>query len=120
MMKTGRKVQLIDLCLARSGDKGDMTNIGVIARNEKIYEYLKKNLSASIIKGMFTDLCKGEVIRYELDNMNSLNFLLENSLDGGGTRSLMIDAQGKTFASALLNQEIMMSNEDYDNLWNKN
>jgi hypothetical protein len=115
-LKGVREVKLIELCLARSGDKGDMANIGVIARNEKIYQFLKKYLTAAVVKGMFLDLGKGDVIRFELDNICALNFLLENSLDGGGTRSLMIDAQGKTFASALLNQTITMSEDVYNEL----
>lgn len=99
------KVQLNKICLARSGDKGDMANIGIIARSQEIYQYLKTSLTASKVKDWFKDFCKGEVTRYELDNILGLNFLLAQSLDGGGTKSLMIDAQGKTFASALLNQE---------------
>lgn len=101
-----KKVKLNQICLARSGDKGDMTNIGVIARNKAIYDYVKIYLTADLVKIWFKELCKGKVIRYELDNLMALNFLLEESLDGGGTKSLMIDAQGKTFASALLNCEI--------------
>jgi hypothetical protein len=101
-----RKVRLMDICMARSGDKGDMVNIGVVARNENIYHFIKDHLTAERIKYIFGNLCKGKVTRFELDNLHSLNFLLDHSLDGGGTKSLMIDAQGKTFASALLNQYI--------------
>ena len=104
--ETTTLVELKDLCLARSGDKGDMANIGLIARNSEIYEYLKEYLTADKVKYIFGTMCKGEVIRYELDNLEALNFLLEKSLDGGGTKSLMIDAQGKTYASALLAQKI--------------
>lgn len=100
------KVKLKEICLARSGDKGDMANIGVVARNSAFYEYLKKYLTADLVKLWFSELCKGKVVRYELDKLQALNFLLEESLDGGGTKSLMIDAQGKTFASALLNCEM--------------
>jgi hypothetical protein len=99
-------MQLKELCLARSGDKGDMANIGLIARNKPVYDYLKQYFTADKVKFIFGDMCKGEVIRYELDNLLALNFLLEKSLDGGGTKSLMIDAQGKTYASALLAQKI--------------
>ncbi len=99
-------VKLRKICLARSGDKGDTANVGVIARNKAIYEFLKDYLTAEKVKVMFSDLCKGKVIRYELDNLMALNFLLEESLNDGGTKSLMIDAQGKTYASALLNQEV--------------
>ncbi len=104
--ETGITVPYRQICLARSGDKGDMVNLGVIARSPEIYLWLKDNLTAIRIREMFKSLCKGNVTRYELDNLGALNFLLEQSLDGGGTKSLMIDAQGKTFASALLNQEV--------------
>ncbi|MGK7396155.1 MAG: acyclic terpene utilization AtuA family protein [Candidatus Cyclobacteriaceae bacterium M3_2C_046] len=98
--------KMYELCLARSGDKGDTVNIGVVARTEKIYDYLKMFLTDRIIKVWFADYCKGSVIRYELDNLNALNFVLNQALDGGGTYSGRIDPQGKTFASFLLNQTI--------------
>ena len=98
------EVALRSVCMARSGDKGDTFNIGVLARSEAIYNYLKVKLDSDVVKTMFKGICKGKVKRYELDNLLALNFLLEESLDGGGTKSLMIDAQGKTMASALLNQ----------------
>lgn len=102
------KVKIREICLARSGDKGDVSNIGVLARSEGIYTFIKEKLTKKYIKDLFKDFCKGKVIRYEMDNLLAINFLLEESLDGGGTKSLMIDAQGKTFASALLNQEILV------------
>lgn len=101
-------VQLREICLARSGDKGDTVNIGVLARSEEIYQYLKHDLTAERVAEMFFGMVKGHIKRFEIDNLLALNFLLEESLDGGGTKSLMIDAQGKTFASALLNQEILI------------
>lgn len=103
------EVRFYDLCLARSGDKGDTANIGVLARNKEIYDFLVKTLTADYMKWMFKEICKGKVIRYELPNILGLNFLLEHSLDGGGTRSLKLDAQGKTFAQAFLNQRIRVS-----------
>ena len=102
------EVELRKLCLARSGDKGDTVNIGLIARSKEVYDFIKKYITADVIKTWFNGICKGRVIRYELDNLMALNFLLEQSLDGGGTKSLMIDAQGKTLASALLNQKIFI------------
>jgi len=105
------KTKVRNICLARSGDKGDMSNIGVLARSEEIYNFIKEKFTVEYIKDLFKDFCKGKVIRYEMDNLSALNFLLEESLDGGGTKSLMIDAQGKTFASALLNQEILVPKE---------
>lgn len=109
-----KRVKFSDICLARSGDKGDMVNIGVIARSEKIYAFLKQHLTADFLKSMFASLCHGPVTRYELDNLLGLNFLLDHALDGGGTKSLMIDAQGKTFASAFLNQEVEVPAELLD------
>jgi len=100
------KVKLYKLCLARSGDKGDTANIGLLARTPAIYDWMKQHISASFVKYLFREVCHGKVIRYELDNLLGLNFLLEESLDGGGTRSLMADPQGKTFAQALLNVEV--------------
>ncbi|MBI9033595.1 MAG: DUF1446 domain-containing protein [Bacteroidales bacterium] len=114
--KSELSIQLSQICLARSGDKGDMANIGVVARNAVVYQYLKENLTAKVVKDMFGKLCKGAVIRFELDNLQSLNFLLEESLDGGGTKSLMIDAQGKTFASALLNQKFPVTQQVLDSI----
>ena len=104
----GESVRVMDLCLARSGDKGDTANIGVIARNEEIYNFIRIYFTGAFIKHVFQDFCKGKVVRYELSNLMALNFLLEKSLDGGGTQSLMVDAQGKTFASALLNYEVQI------------
>ncbi|WP_372751350.1 acyclic terpene utilization AtuA family protein [Labilibaculum sp.] len=107
----GRKmcaVTIREICLARSGDKGNTVNIGVLARSQAVYEYIKLELTADRIADLFSGLNKGKVSRFEIDNLMALNFLLEDALDGGGTKSLMIDAQGKTFATALLNQEVVV------------
>ena len=93
-----------------------MANIGLIARNKTIYLFLRQYLTADIVKSMFAEACEGRVIRYELDNLMALNFLLEKSLDGGGTKSLQIDAQGKTYAQALLNQKISVPKRILDTL----
>ncbi len=102
------RVKLGRICLARSGDKGDTANIGLLARSPEVYRFIRGTITAKWMKTMFMDVCKGKVIRYELDNLMALNFLLEESLDGGGTRSLLTDPQGKTFAQALLNVEILV------------
>ena len=104
----GRKVTvaLQEICYARSGDKGDTCNIGVLARSAAVYDWLVDNLTAEKVKAFFKDITFGEVIRYELDNLHGLNFLLEETLGGGGTRSLMIDPQGKTLAQALLQMRV--------------
>ncbi|MGB9696646.1 MAG: AtuA-related protein [Ignavibacteria bacterium] len=100
------KILLKDICHARSGDKGDTANIGLIAYDEKGYEIISKYLTAEKVKEYFKGVCLGEVERYEMPNIRALNFLLHNTLGGGGTVSLKLDAQGKTLASALLLMEI--------------
>ena len=98
--------KLIELAHARSGDKGDTANIGLIALRDDFYLLLVRNVTAARVKEHFKGICKGEVERFELPNLGALNFLLHESLGGGGTLSLMTDAQGKTFSTALLRMEI--------------
>ena len=101
-----RRVPLQRLCLARSGDKGDTANIGVIARSESIYDWILEHLTPAFVKRYFDDVCQGEVERFELPNLLAVNFLLHRSLGGGGTSSLLLDAQGKTYAQFLLAAEV--------------
>ena len=96
------KVELLKLAHARSGDKGDTANVGLIALNEEIYPILVREVTAEKVKKHFGDIVQGSVERFELPNLGALNFLLHGSLGGGGTLSLMTDAQGKTFSTALL------------------
>lgn len=100
------KIELLKICHARSGDKGDTGNIGLIARKPEYYPIIKKYVTPEVVKKHFEGICFGKVERYELPNLNALNFLLHNSLGGGGTVSLKNDAQGKTLSSALLRMEI--------------
>lgn len=100
------KIRLLDIAHARSGDKGDTVNIGLIAREERFYPLLVEKVTAERVKEHFAELCKGRVERFELPNLGALNFLLHESLGGGGTVSLRTDAQGKTFSAALLRLEI--------------
>lgn len=100
------KIRLIDIAHGRSGDKGDAANVGIIAYNDKGYEIIKKHLTAERVKKHFEGICLGKVERFELPNLKALNFLLHNTLGGGGTVSLKLDAQGKTLAAALLRMEI--------------
>jgi hypothetical protein len=100
------KKRLLEIAHARSGDKGNNTNIGLIARKPESYPLLLEQVTAERIKQHFAELCEGPVHRYELPNLSALNFVLEKSLDGGGTVSLRIDAQGKTYSAALLRMEI--------------
>lgn len=100
------KVKLIDIAHGRSGDKGNAANIGIIAYDNKGWEIIKKYLTAERVKKHFEGICFGEVERYELPNLKALNFILNNTLGGGGTTSLKHDAQGKTLAAALLRMEL--------------
>jgi hypothetical protein len=100
------KVQLKEICHGRSGDKGDAANIGLIAYTEEDYRLIEKQVTAEKVKDFFEGICLGDVKRYEMPNIRALNFVLNNTLGGGGTVSLKLDAQGKTLASALLKMEI--------------
>lgn len=96
------RVPLSRLCLARSGDKGDTANVGVIGRSDAIYAWMRKKLTARFVKKRFEGVCLGEVERAAVPNLRALNFLLHESLGGGGTLSLLLDAQGKTYSQYLL------------------
>jgi hypothetical protein len=100
------QVQLVKLAHARSGDKGDTANVGLIALKDEYYPLLVREVTATRVKAHFGEIVKGDVERFELPNLKALNFLLHESLGGGGTRSLMTDAQGKTFSTALLRMAI--------------
>jgi hypothetical protein len=103
------KIPLSKLAHARSGDKGDAANCGVIAYKEEWYPIIRDALSTERVKKHFEGVCLGEVERYELPNLWAVNFVLHNTLGGGGTVSLKLDAQGKTIASAMLLMEIDVS-----------
>ena len=106
------KVELTKLAHARSGDKGDTANVGVIALREEIYSILVREVTAERVKEHFGEMVKGAVERFELPNLGALNFLLHESLGGGGTLSLMTDAQGKTFSTALLRMKIEVADSE--------
>jgi hypothetical protein len=106
------KVSLLDLAHARSGDKGDTANVGIIALEDKFYPLLVREVTAEKVKAHFGDMVKGDVERFELPNLGALNFLLHGSLGGGGTLSLMTDAQGKTFSTALLRMNIDVPDDE--------
>lgn len=104
-------VKLLKIAHGRSGDKGNGSNVGIIARHPDIYPFLKKELTAERVKEHMKYVCKGEVERYELPNIGALNFILNESLGGGGTVSLKLDAQGKTHASQVLRMDIDVPGE---------
>ena len=100
------KIKLRDIAHGRSGDKGDAANIGIIAYDDKGYNIINKYLTAERVKKHFDGICHGKVERFDLPNIRAVNFLLHNTLGGGGTVSLKHDAQGKTLAAALLRIEL--------------
>ena len=100
------RVRLLDIAHARSGDKGDTANVGVIALQPRWYEVLDKFVTRNRVADHFRGMIEGDVERYELPSLNALNFLLHGALDGGGTLSLKTDAQGKVFSTALLRMVI--------------
>ena len=110
------KIQLVKLAHARSGDKGDTANVGVIALKDAYYPLLVREVTADAVKSHFGPMVKGSVDRFELPNLKALNFLLHESLGGGGTLSLMTDAQGKTFSTALLRMSIDVSDAEAQSL----
>ena len=105
------RVALERIAIARSGDKGNAANVGVIALTETAYPVLVREVTVERVKEHFRTVCRGEVDRYELPNLGALNFLLHESLGGGGTVSLMLDAQGKTFGAAMLGLEVEAPDE---------
>ena len=97
---------LLDLCYGRSGDKGDAVNVGLIARDPAHFDWLRETVTAERVKAHFGPRVDGEVERFELPNLAALNFLMHGALGGGGTVSLKLDAQGKTYAAHLLRMEV--------------
>ena len=98
-MKT---ISLADVAYARSGDKGDGSNVGVVAYDAASFDLIKSELTVERVKSHFKEICKGDVDRYEADNLLALNFILHDSLGGGGSESLKTDAQGKTHGLGIL------------------
>ena len=109
------RIKLNQIAGARSGDKGKHSNVGIYFYNEEVYLWAKKTITDKMLKNHFSEIVKGDVIRYELDNIFALNFILKNSLGGGGSETLINDAQGKTHGQAalLLNIDIPKELEKY-------
>ncbi len=105
------KIPLSQIAYARSGDKGDGSNVGVVAYNQDCFEVIKRVLTTARVKEHFKEICFGEVERYELPNLLALNFILHDSLGGGGSESLKTDAQGKTHGLGILFMEIEVPDE---------
>jgi len=100
------RIRLEDIAHARSGDKGDGSNVGIIAYTEVGFRLLQRELTAERVKAHFSAICKGEVERFEVPNLKAINFILHDSLGGGGSESVKTDAQGKTHGQALLRMEL--------------
>ena len=98
------------IAYTRSGDKGAHSNVGIIFKSVEIYEWAKPNITSEVVKKHFKEIVKGDVIRYELTNLNAFNFILHDSLGGGGSGSLLNDAQGKTHGQAMLLLELDLPN----------
>ena len=105
------RVRLEDVALARSGDKGDASNVGLIALSPAVYEVLRREVTTERVRTHFREVCRGPVERFDVPNLLALNFILHDSLGGGGTESLKTDAQGKTHAQGLLQMEIELPEE---------
>jgi hypothetical protein len=106
------KVRLVDIAHARSGDKGDTANVGVIALKREWYEVLERHLTLDRVRAHFRGMITGDVERFELPNLGALNFLLHGALGGGGTLSLKTDAQGKVYSTALLRLELDVPDDE--------
>ena len=106
------KVRLVDIAHARSGDKGDTANVGLIALKPEWYAVLDRYVTLDRVRDHFSGVIDGPVQRYELPNLKALNFLLHGALDGGGTLSLKTDAQGKVFSTALLRMVIDVPDDE--------
>ena len=105
------KIKLSQIAGARSGDKGKHSNVGLYFYHEEVYDWAKQAIDTKVMKKHFNEIVKGEVIRYELDNILALNFILKDSLGGGGSETLINDAQGKTHGQAALLLEVNLPKE---------
>ena len=99
-------MKLLDIAHSRTGDKGNISNISLIVYDEKDYELIREKVTAEKVKEYFKDIVHGEVVRYEIPNFGALNFVMDEALGGGVTRSLALDKHGKSLSSALLEMEI--------------
>lgn len=106
------RVRLLDIAHARSGDKGDTANVGLIALQPHWYEVLVRHVTRERVAAHFAGMIEGDVVRFELPNLQALNFLLHGALDGGGTLSLKTDAQGKVFSTALLRMILVVPDDE--------
>jgi primase-polymerase (primpol)-like protein len=100
------KKRLVDLCYARSGDKGDISNVALLAFNEENYKIIKEQITSEVVKSHMKDVVKGDVKIYDVSNLNALNIVMYNALGGGATKTLRFDQTGKSMCNALLRMEV--------------
>ncbi len=110
------KVRLLDVAHARSGDKGDTANVGLIALKPEWYALIERHVTRERVAEHFRGVITGDVVRFELPNLRALNFLLHGALGGGGTLSLKTDAQGKVYSTALLRLVLDVSRDEAERL----
>ena len=113
------KIKLIEIACTRSGDKGDSSNIGIVFEHQEVYEWAVNNITSDVVRMHLRGIAKSDVIRYELSNLLSLNFIIKGSLEGGGSDSLLHDAQGKTHGQLLLLLEIEVPDTFSEYLYEK-
>ncbi|NLT68001.1 MAG: hypothetical protein GXX84_15465 [Acidobacteria bacterium] len=106
-----KEVPLARIAHGRSGDKGDTVNCGIVARKPEYYCLIAEQVTAERVKAHFGDFCKGTVKRYDLPRIYAFNFVLTQALGGGGTTSLRLDPQGKTYAAALMRMKILVPDD---------
>lgn len=99
-------MKLKEIAHARTGDKGEISNISLIVYDKKDYDFIRENVTEALVKEYFKEICKGELKRYELENIGALNFVLDKTLGGGVTRSLSLDKHGKALGMALLEMNV--------------
>ena len=99
-------MKLKEIAHSRTGDKGDISNISLIPYKKEDYEMLKEKVTPEVVKAYFGEICKGEVVRYDIDSICAMNFVLDKTLGGGVTRSLAIDKHGKALGMSLMEMEI--------------
>jgi len=106
-----KEVALARIAHGRSGDKGDTVNLGIIARKPEYYSVIEEQVTAARVREHFGIFCRGTVIRYDLPSIHAFNFVLTHALGGGGTVSLRIDPQGKTYAAALMRMKVLVPDD---------
>ena len=100
------QIKLMDIACTRSGDKGDSSNIGIVFEYQEVYDWALENITSDVVKEHLSGIAKEDVVRYKLPNLLALNFIIKGSLEGGGSDSLLHDAQGKTHGQLLLLLEL--------------